>query len=48
MHDSPEWQQALESNGWTDFFKTGDEFSTFLNDEITRIEGVLTDIGLVQ
>ena len=26
MHDSPEWQQALEDNGWIDAFKTGDEF----------------------
>lgn len=48
MHDSQEWQQALEANGWTDFFKTGDAFGTFLNDEITRIEGVLKDIGLVE
>ncbi|MFZ5910954.1 MAG: Bug family tripartite tricarboxylate transporter substrate binding protein [Chloroflexota bacterium] len=48
MHDSPEWQQALEANGWSDFFKPGDEFGTFLNDEITRIEGVLRDIGLIE
>lgn len=48
MHDSPEWKQTLETNGWTDFFKTGDEFGTFLNDEITRIEGVLRDIGLIE
>ncbi|HEU0295319.1 MAG TPA: tripartite tricarboxylate transporter substrate binding protein [Anaerolineales bacterium] len=48
MHDSPEWQQALATNGWTDFFKVGDEFGTFLNDEITRIEGVLRDIGLIE
>ena len=26
MHDTPEWQQALEDNGWIDAFKTGDEF----------------------
>lgn len=48
MHDSEEWKQALATNGWTDFFKTGDDFATFLNNEITRIEGVLKDIGLVQ
>ena len=48
MNDSPEWQQALETNGWTDFFKAGDEFGAFLNDEITRIEGVLRDIGLIE
>lgn len=48
MHDSPEWQQALDANGWSDFFLAGDEFAAFLNDEVTRIEGVLRDIGLIQ
>jgi putative tricarboxylic transport membrane protein len=48
MHDSPEWQQALADNGWMDFFQTGDEFATYLQDEITRIQGVLRDIGLTQ
>ena len=48
MHDSPEWKAALEANGWTDFFKAGDEFDTFLTAEITRIEGVLRDIGLIE
>lgn len=48
MHDSEEWKQALATNGWTDFYKSGDEFATFLNNEISRIEGVLKDIGLVQ
>jgi putative tricarboxylic transport membrane protein len=46
MHDSDGWQQALEENGWDDFFKTGDEFSSFLGDETTRVEGVLAEIGL--
>jgi putative tricarboxylic transport membrane protein len=48
MHDSEEWKQALATNGWTDYFKTGDEFATFLSGEITRIQGVLKDIGLVK
>ncbi len=48
MHDSPEWKAALEANGWADFFLAGDEFSTFMNEEVTRIEGVLRDIGLIQ
>ncbi|WP_322488523.1 tripartite tricarboxylate transporter substrate binding protein [Chloroflexus sp.] len=48
MHASKEWQDALKNNGWTDFFRTGDEFSTFLNNEITRIGTVLRDLGLVQ
>jgi putative tricarboxylic transport membrane protein len=48
MHDTPEWQQALEQNGWTDFFQTGDDFATFLQTERERVEGVLRDIGLVE
>ncbi|MFN2418744.1 MAG: Bug family tripartite tricarboxylate transporter substrate binding protein, partial [Candidatus Limnocylindria bacterium] len=47
MHDSDAWQQALEDNGWDDFFMAGDEFTSFLEEEETRVEGVLTDIGLV-
>jgi putative tricarboxylic transport membrane protein len=46
MHDSEAWQQALEENGWTDFFMTGDEFASFLAEEQTRVEGVLAEIGL--
>ncbi|HEX6292118.1 MAG TPA: tripartite tricarboxylate transporter substrate binding protein [Herpetosiphonaceae bacterium] len=48
MHGTDEWKQALEKNGWTDFFKTGDEFASYLADERTRVEGVLKEIGLVQ
>ena len=46
MHDSDAWQQALADNGWGDFFKTGDEFETFLAEEQERVEAVLTEIGL--
>ena len=46
MHDSETWQAALEENGWSDFFMSGDEFATFLADERTRVEGVLAEIGL--
>ncbi|MFZ2488622.1 MAG: tripartite tricarboxylate transporter substrate binding protein [Anaerolineae bacterium] len=48
MHGSEEWRQALTTNGWMDFFQTGAEFNTFMQEERTRIEGVLKDIGLVQ
>ena len=46
MHGSPEWKQALETNGWTDAFMTGDEFSTFLTSESERVQGVLSGLGL--
>jgi putative tricarboxylic transport membrane protein len=48
MHDSDAWKQALEANGWTDFFRPGDEFKTFLAEQTTTIEGTLRDIGLIE
>ena len=33
MHDTEGWQQALEENGWTDDFKTGDDFATFIEEQ---------------
>jgi putative tricarboxylic transport membrane protein len=46
MHGSPEWQDVLTKNGWTDAFVTGDEFSSFLGDQTKRVEDVLTTLGL--
>ena len=47
LHDSEAWQQALEDNGWGDFFQAGDEFDAFLEEEKTRVEAVLREIGLI-
>jgi putative tricarboxylic transport membrane protein len=46
MHDSEAWQQVLETQGWTDAFITGDEFSSFLSDESERVETVMSGLGL--
>jgi len=46
MHDSDAWQEALETNGWADFFMAGDEFATFLEEEKERVTVVLEEIGL--
>ena len=46
MHDSEGWQQALEDNGWTDAFQTGDEFAGFLQSESERVQSVLGELGL--
>ena len=47
MHDSEAWQQALADNGWGDFFRAGDEFEAFLDEETARVETVLREIGLI-
>lgn len=48
MRDSDAWQEALEANGWTDFFQPGEEFDAFLEEESSRVETVLQDIGLIE
>jgi putative tricarboxylic transport membrane protein len=47
MHDSPEWQQALEDNGWIDAFRTGDDFEKFLEEEDARVASTLKELGLI-
>ncbi|MCK6210835.1 tripartite tricarboxylate transporter substrate binding protein [Georgenia sp. EYE_87] len=46
MHASPEWEAALEKNGWTDAFITGDEYAEFLTEQDERVADVLTELGL--
>jgi putative tricarboxylic transport membrane protein len=46
MHDSDAWQQVLEDQGWTDAFETGDDFSSYLDEESKRVEGVMSELGL--
>ena len=48
LHDSSQWKAALQKNGWTDFFKPGDEFKAFMDSESTRVKTVLGDIGLTE
>lgn len=46
MRDSAPWQEQLKTREWTDVFLTGDAYGKYLDAEITRIEGVLKDLGL--
>lgn len=48
VNESQAWQDVVETNGWENTFLTGDEFATFIDEETTRIEGVLADIGLIE
>ena len=47
-HDTDEWAEALDANGWLDTFQTGDEYGDFLAEEETRVREVLTQIGLIE
>ena len=47
MHDDPGWAAALEEYGWTDDFKTGEEFATFLEEQDERVSSTLEGLGLL-
>lgn len=47
LHESPEWQEAMRDNGWTDAYLTGDAFAAFVRDESQRVDEVLDSLGLV-
>jgi putative tricarboxylic transport membrane protein len=47
MHDSEGWQQALTDNGWTDDFKTGADFETFIEEQDARVSDTLKELGLL-
>ena len=47
MHDTEAWKEQLETNGWTDDFKTGDEFAAFIQEQDDRVSGTLDELGLL-
>ena len=47
MHDTPEWQEVVEKNGWTDDFKTGDDFGDFIDEQDERVSSTLEELGLL-
>ena len=47
LHKTPAWTEALQRNGWTDAFLTGDEFGTFLQEQNDQVAMVLKELGLV-
>lgn len=48
VHDSAAWTSVLEENGWTDAFQTGEEFDSFLTEDISRTTDTLKTIGLIK
>ncbi|MEV1131020.1 tripartite tricarboxylate transporter substrate binding protein [Agromyces sp. NPDC049794] len=47
LHDSGAWTATLEEKGWADAFLTGDDFRSFLDDDIAEVTQTLQSIGLV-
>ena len=47
MHGTEAWKKQLTANGWTDDFKTGDDFTTFIKEQDERVSGTLNELGLI-
>ncbi|GEA87236.1 Bug family tripartite tricarboxylate transporter substrate binding protein [Cellulomonas cellasea] len=47
MHGTDAWQEALETNGWVDAFRTGDDFAEFLREQDERVASTLDELGLL-
>ncbi|MGW1886316.1 Bug family tripartite tricarboxylate transporter substrate binding protein [Streptomyces sp. NPDC001970] len=46
LHDSRQWQDSMKKNGWNDAFLPGDAFGDFLDEQNTRVDTVLKELGL--
>jgi putative tricarboxylic transport membrane protein len=46
VRDSAAWKAQLKKYGWTDFYKSGDEYKTFLDTETKRVKTTVDDLGL--
>lgn len=46
MHDTQAWKDALEENGWTDFYKTGDDATSYFDSEADRVADLYDELGL--
>ncbi|MGH3384587.1 MAG: Bug family tripartite tricarboxylate transporter substrate binding protein [Nocardioidaceae bacterium] len=46
LHESEGWKAVLEEQGWTDFYRTGDEAKAYIDEETERISGLMEELGL--
>lgn len=48
LNESEAWAKTLKDNNWDKAFLAGDEFKSFLDEDITKVKTTLTEIGLVK
>ena len=46
MRESDEWQDTLERNSWTDSFATGEEFESFIQEQVSTASTIVKELGL--
>jgi putative tricarboxylic transport membrane protein len=48
MVASPAWKETVAKRQWTDLYQPAAEFKAFIRDDRAKMEGILTDLGLVK
>ncbi|GAB4099211.1 Bug family tripartite tricarboxylate transporter substrate binding protein [Sinomonas halotolerans] len=48
VHESAEWKETLAAKNWDDAYLSGDEFDSYLAEEIEAVKATLSEIGLVK
>ncbi len=48
VYESDEWQQIMVNNGLMPFFLAGPEFQAFVEDEVSGIEALSREIGIIE
>jgi putative tricarboxylic transport membrane protein len=43
-----QWQDTLAKNGWTDLYLPGDQFKSYLDEELKQTEKIINGLGLVK
>jgi putative tricarboxylic transport membrane protein len=46
VRDSSGWKSQLEKYGWTDFYKSGGEYKSFMDSETKRVKGIVDELGI--
>jgi putative tricarboxylic transport membrane protein len=47
VHDSDAWTEELDTRGWSDAFLVGDEFTSYIEENVAEVTDTLKNIGLV-
>ena len=48
LNESEAWQKVLETQGWDEFFLSGEEFGAYIAEENERISAILKEAGLAE
>lgn len=48
MYDTPEWETVRSRNGWSNLYKAGPDFYSFLEDQEKIIGGLMRELGFLE